>query len=243
MKQCIHETRLQYLLRVAISHIREHAADKETEYDESSCDGSCLADELQNEYDDLIEHEARQGRIAEAMGYSKPCTKEEHAIPRKQPAPEAVPLELCPKCQRHLDSEPEHMTRGHRVSCRRCDIHATDTTVEEACRRLHRRFGPKPADGPPCLCETAFTPECPVHSVSIHTAADAPLSCGPNCKHTPEEHQAFDIGVDMAERDPNAENPCRKFTNPREDLIEAWEAGASVGRKNREDVEGGPAYS
>lgn len=53
MRRCIHETRLAYLLRVAISHIREHAADEITEYDEAECDGACLADELQHELDTL----------------------------------------------------------------------------------------------------------------------------------------------------------------------------------------------
>lgn len=69
MKQRIHETRLAYLLRVAISHIREHAADCVTEYDGTDCDGSCLADELQNELEMLpgpgIKTEYRPLRIGE----------------------------------------------------------------------------------------------------------------------------------------------------------------------------------
>jgi hypothetical protein len=48
------ETRLAYLLRVAIRHIKVHAADQVSYYDEAECDGSCLADELRNEYDDLM---------------------------------------------------------------------------------------------------------------------------------------------------------------------------------------------
>lgn len=47
------ETRLAYLLRVAIRHILEHAADATTHYDEAECDGACLADELQREYEEL----------------------------------------------------------------------------------------------------------------------------------------------------------------------------------------------
>lgn len=53
MKRRIHETRLAYLMRVAIRHIRDHAADDVTKYDETECDGSCLADELQHELDNL----------------------------------------------------------------------------------------------------------------------------------------------------------------------------------------------
>lgn len=63
------ETRLAYLLRVAIHHIREHAADCVTEYDGTDCDGSCLAEELQNELDMLpgpgIKTEFRPLRIGE----------------------------------------------------------------------------------------------------------------------------------------------------------------------------------
>ena len=58
IKRCIHETRLAYLLRVAIHHIREHAAEDVTEYDEAECDGSCLADELQHELDMLPSQES-----------------------------------------------------------------------------------------------------------------------------------------------------------------------------------------
>lgn len=53
MKQCLHESRLAYLLRVAIAHIRDHAAEDETEYDDTSCDGHCLATDLQAELDCL----------------------------------------------------------------------------------------------------------------------------------------------------------------------------------------------
>ena len=53
MKQCLQETRLAYLLRVAIAHIREHAPEEITEYDGTECDGACLASELQNELDAL----------------------------------------------------------------------------------------------------------------------------------------------------------------------------------------------
>lgn len=65
------ESRLAYLLRVAIRHISDHASDCLTEYDGTDCDGSCLADELQQELDDLVESEARQHRIAGALGLSK----------------------------------------------------------------------------------------------------------------------------------------------------------------------------
>lgn len=225
------ESRLAYLVRVAIHHIRDHASDCLTDYDETDCDGSCLADELERQLEELNEHEERQRRIAEAIGYGKPCTKEEHAKPLKQP--EVVPLGLCPKCRRHLDSEPDHAARGERVTCRVCNIHATGDNFKESCTRLRAAFSPAPAP-PPCLCLSGFTIGCPVHATSIAAAEELRLECGPNCHHTPEEHQAFDIGVDTGERDPNAENPCRKFSNPREDLIEAWEAGYSVGCKNRE---------
>lgn len=66
MKQCLQETRLAYLLRVAISHLREHAAEGITEYDGADCDGSCLADDLQTELDSLPNADAS---IAGNEGY------------------------------------------------------------------------------------------------------------------------------------------------------------------------------
>lgn len=47
------ESRLAYLVRVAVAHIREHAADCTTDYDETECDGSCLADELATEAESM----------------------------------------------------------------------------------------------------------------------------------------------------------------------------------------------
>lgn len=53
MRKCLQETRLAYLLRVAIAHIREFAADDTSEYDDAECDGTCLANDLQHELDAL----------------------------------------------------------------------------------------------------------------------------------------------------------------------------------------------
>jgi len=46
------ESRLLYLLRVATVYIEAHP-DYEVDYDETTCDGYCLADELRNEIGEL----------------------------------------------------------------------------------------------------------------------------------------------------------------------------------------------
>jgi len=61
------ETRLAYLLRVAIAHINEHAFDCITEYDGTECDGSCLADELQSELEMLTAPSSAAEFMAEHM--------------------------------------------------------------------------------------------------------------------------------------------------------------------------------
>lgn len=49
------EPRAAYLMRVAAHHIREHAAECETMYDGTNCDGHCLAGELETEAEELDE--------------------------------------------------------------------------------------------------------------------------------------------------------------------------------------------
>lgn len=44
-----HESRLQYLIRVAVSALRANAAEADIAYDGTLCDGTCLAEELENE--------------------------------------------------------------------------------------------------------------------------------------------------------------------------------------------------
>lgn len=73
------ESRLAYLIRVAIRHITDHADDETTEYDETDCDGSCLAGELQQELDDLTDREARQARLAQALNITQAPGKAEPA--------------------------------------------------------------------------------------------------------------------------------------------------------------------
>lgn len=53
MRRCLHESRLQYLLRVTIVALREQAPDAVLRYDEAECDGLCLADDLRTELDSL----------------------------------------------------------------------------------------------------------------------------------------------------------------------------------------------
>lgn len=43
------ESRASYLMRVAAVFIRQHASDYTIDYDETTCDGYCLADELEIE--------------------------------------------------------------------------------------------------------------------------------------------------------------------------------------------------
>ncbi len=43
------ETRAQYLMRVAAEYIRQNCPDGDIEYDETTCDGYCLADDLDAE--------------------------------------------------------------------------------------------------------------------------------------------------------------------------------------------------
>jgi hypothetical protein len=51
------EPRLEYLLRVSIHFLREGGrgivAEQTADYDETTCDGYCLADDLENELSDL----------------------------------------------------------------------------------------------------------------------------------------------------------------------------------------------
>jgi hypothetical protein len=55
MNRQANETRAMYLMRVAIKHIRMHADDAVTFYDNANCDGHCLAQEMQHELDRLTE--------------------------------------------------------------------------------------------------------------------------------------------------------------------------------------------
>ena len=46
------ETRQEYLIRVTIDFIRSNGlvAEQTVDYDETTCDGYCLADDLENEF-------------------------------------------------------------------------------------------------------------------------------------------------------------------------------------------------
>lgn len=50
------ESRLMYLVRVASAYIGDYAYG-EIEYDEATCDGYCLAEELQNEWESQLGRE------------------------------------------------------------------------------------------------------------------------------------------------------------------------------------------
>ena len=43
-----HETREQYMLRVAACYIREYCEDGEIDYDGTTCDGSCVAQDCED---------------------------------------------------------------------------------------------------------------------------------------------------------------------------------------------------
>lgn len=56
IEQQENEDRTAYLIRVAYTFIQENelVANQEIEYDETSCDAYCLADELMTEYENYI---------------------------------------------------------------------------------------------------------------------------------------------------------------------------------------------
>ena len=53
IKQLNNETRLHYLLRVLEKYMDEYG-DSTIDYDETTCDGACLYQDLENEIDELI---------------------------------------------------------------------------------------------------------------------------------------------------------------------------------------------
>lgn len=50
-KQSDFETRKEYLVYVAINFIKHYSPDETAFYDETECDGSCLAEDLISEFD------------------------------------------------------------------------------------------------------------------------------------------------------------------------------------------------
>lgn len=138
MKQCIHETRLAYLLRVAISHIREHAADCVTEYDETDCDGSCLADELQNELD-MLEASPEPPRPDEKLFVESSAAEFMAEHMPDDPLPE-----LCPICRRELRFRPStHQSLRVEVDCQNCGVHAIGEDRGFAVQTLRRFIASK----------------------------------------------------------------------------------------------------
>lgn len=55
------ESRLVYLLRVAVAYIEAHP-EETIDYDDTTCDGYCLADELRLEIEELQEIEEKLNR-------------------------------------------------------------------------------------------------------------------------------------------------------------------------------------
>jgi len=51
--QKVGENRAHYMMRVASAYIREHCPDMTIDYDETTCDGSCIADDLDSSLDDI----------------------------------------------------------------------------------------------------------------------------------------------------------------------------------------------
>lgn len=45
--------RTAYIMRVAALHIRNYAYEDTTHYDKADCDGFCIADELENEANEI----------------------------------------------------------------------------------------------------------------------------------------------------------------------------------------------
>lgn len=59
-------------------------------------------------------------------------------------------------------------------------------------------------------------------------------NCSPQCTHTIEEHEAFDIGLTMGREYPDKPNPYRD-SDPA--LSYAWQAGYSVGWPESKEYE------
>lgn len=108
------ENRAHYMMRVASAYIREHCPDMTIDYDETTCDGSCIADDLDSSLDEIpanhaIDTTSRQSNNSQpSAGGEGEAMKDELEF---EPCDVCGGIEansngFCPQCELPMEVKP-----------------------------------------------------------------------------------------------------------------------------------------